>query len=294
MAEADAANPNCPSADNPYLAGRYNIVTGNKIVSFERDGFLDMNAAAIATLKQGQVAWFDLAARLNRMGMRLIREIAATPGRQELVFAFFARSVSNFQGAVLMSERGMTAEAGTLARTCLETVLYMAAAAIDEDFSRKLKDDHEIHQRNVAQWILGLSPDQQGCSPEQLDELRRIADVDKEKSSIKMRKLAEATGRTDLYRSVYAHLSSSAAHPKAAALEQYADLNNAGEWVGMTWGPHTEGIADVIDSTCQVFLHALAIANDALNESKMAGEWSACKERYDELLGQSVKRMSGT
>jgi hypothetical protein len=61
----------------------------------------------------------------------------------------------------------------------------------------------------------------------------------------------------------------------------------------MKWGPHPEGIADVLDSACQVFLHALAIANDTLNDSKMAAEWSACKERYDALLANSVKAMTG-
>jgi hypothetical protein len=60
----------------------------------------------------------------------------------------------------------------------------------------------------------------------------------------------------------------------------------------MKWGPHPEGIADVLDSACQVFLHALAIANDTLNGSKMATEWSACKDRYDELLAEHVKTMS--
>jgi hypothetical protein len=170
-------------------------------MSFEDDGFLDVDGAAIAAFRQSQVEWFDLAVRMNRMGMRLIRKIDATSGRQRLVLGFFLRSLSNFQGAILMSERGMTAEAGTLSRACLETVLYMAAAT-DEGFLCKLKDDHELHRRNIAQWIFGLPAEQRGCSPEQLEELQRIAEDDKQRSSIKMHKVAEMTGLTSLYSSV--------------------------------------------------------------------------------------------
>jgi hypothetical protein len=136
------------------------------------------------------------------------------------VLGFFARSVSNFQGAVLMSERAMTAEAGTLARACLESVLFMAAAATDAGFLNKLRDDHEVHR---TLWILGLPADQQGCSPEQLEDLRRIAEDLTERPSIKMHKVAEATGLADLYRSVYAHLSSLVA-PLIQKLERLSNM----------------------------------------------------------------------
>jgi hypothetical protein len=40
----------------------------------------------------------------------------------------FVRVLSNFQGAILMAERGAIVEVRTLARTCLETVFALAAA----------------------------------------------------------------------------------------------------------------------------------------------------------------------
>jgi hypothetical protein len=258
-------------------------------MSFADEGFLATETSAmIERFRQDHAAWFELADRLNRMGMRLLTTARTHDAQQRLVRALFSRAVSNFQGAVLMAERGMTAEAGTLARACLETVFYQGAAAKDEGFIKELMADHAKHNERMVAWLQGLPAELQGLSADQLGQLEQSVSDYEGADWIRMWKTSEKAGLIDLYRSVYAHLSHTAAHPRAGALEQYADLDESGAMIGDRWGPHPEGIADSLDGACIAFLQAILIADETLNSSSMASEVQSCKERYDVLLGEAI------
>ena len=71
-----------------------------------------------------------------------------------------------------MAERGMTAEAGTLARACLETVFYQGAAAKDQGFMEELRADAANHKEQMVTSLRSLSPEQQGFSEDQLEQLQ--------------------------------------------------------------------------------------------------------------------------
>jgi hypothetical protein len=216
-------------------------------MSFIEEGFLSTETTGmVERFRRDHAARFELADRLNRMGMRLFRITRPREGQRRLVRAFFFRAVSNFQGAVLMAERGMTAEAGTLARACLETVFYQGAAAKDEGFIKELEADHAKHNEGIWVWLRALPPEMQGLSVNQLQQLEQSVTDAEGADWIRMRKTAQKAGLIDLYCSVYAHLSHTAAHPKGGALEQYAELDEGGSVIGDRWGPNPEGIVDSV------------------------------------------------
>jgi len=80
-------------------------------MSFIDEGFLSSETAMVERFRRDHAARFELADRLNRLGMRLLTKTRTYDAQQQLVRGLFSRAVSNFQGAVLMAERGMTAEA---------------------------------------------------------------------------------------------------------------------------------------------------------------------------------------
>jgi hypothetical protein len=252
-------------------------------MSFTDEGFLATEAAAtVERFRREHADWFELADRLNHMGMRLLAT-DADDAQQMLIRTLFGRAVSNFQGAILMAERGMIAEAGILARACLETVFYQGATAKDKSFRKQLKVDAANHKKEMATRLLELPPEQQGLSADQLEQLQESAGETERADWIQMWAAAEKAGLVDLYRLVYAQLSHNAAHPKSGALEQYAVRESSGAIIRMQWGPHPEGIADSLEAACIVFLQTILTADETLNNSSMASEVQECKERHDSL-----------
>jgi hypothetical protein len=101
-------------------------------MSLESDGYLSPDVGKwIAKHRSEHMAWFELANRLNRVCQRAMlgAVVPDADNRALLVILFFARALSSYQGAVLMVERGMSVEALTLARSCLESSFYLGAVA---------------------------------------------------------------------------------------------------------------------------------------------------------------------
>lgn len=99
-------------------------------------------------------ASFDLAERLNRLCQRamLAAEVPDGDLRALLILSLFARALSSYQGAVLMVERGMSVEAQTLARSCLESTFYLGAVVHNQPFIERIKCSDIKHKKT---WQLG-------------------------------------------------------------------------------------------------------------------------------------------
>ena len=52
-----------------------------------------------------------------------------------------------------MIERGMSVEALTLSRSCLESSFYLGAVAHSPDFIERLISSDTAHKRKVATWL---------------------------------------------------------------------------------------------------------------------------------------------
>jgi hypothetical protein len=97
-------------------------------MSFEIDDYLIPDIDRWIAKNRTQYAdAFGLADRLSRVAQQVMlsAEVSTGDKRALLILLFFARALSSFQGALLLAERGVTVEAQTLARSCLESAFFL-------------------------------------------------------------------------------------------------------------------------------------------------------------------------
>ena len=130
-------------------------------MSIAEQGFLSPDIARfIGMHREANKAAFDLADVLNRTAQRLMLESQVRMegdvlSENNLAQLLFARAVSNFQGTVLMAERGAVVEARTLARTCLETVFALVAAVkMDGTFVDRMVSNEMGSKSKGPNWLL--------------------------------------------------------------------------------------------------------------------------------------------
>jgi hypothetical protein len=63
----------------------------------------------------------------------LVTTVSSGSEQLLVMLQFFVRATSNYQGAIILAERGMTVEARILARACLETALYALEQLVQKE-----------------------------------------------------------------------------------------------------------------------------------------------------------------
>jgi hypothetical protein len=122
-----------------------------KEMSLEIDGFPSNDLAhLIARNRNENAQWFGLIERLNRVAQRLMLEsiVPVHDNQAMLVLLLFTRALFTFQGAAFLIARGMTVDARTLARSCLE--LFCAVAKLTAKISPP-------GSRSGGQCLLGIT-----------------------------------------------------------------------------------------------------------------------------------------
>jgi hypothetical protein len=125
-------------------------------MSLQTDGYLSPDIGKwIAKHRAEHASAFALADRLNRVAQQVMlgAEVPIEDNRSLLILLFFARCLSSFQGALLMVERGMTVEALTLARNCLESSFLLGAVVADAGFADRLIQSDTAYKKKVATWL---------------------------------------------------------------------------------------------------------------------------------------------
>jgi len=127
--------------------------------TFKEVGFLSPEIKPIiADLRKLHATWFVFAEDVNRTGQRILggfQPSGSAAVRDVVAIALLMRTLSNFQGTILMAERGMVVEAGTLARCCFENAVFVGALRNEGD-----KFLAEVQRRIVTalrRWRGGLS-----------------------------------------------------------------------------------------------------------------------------------------
>src|SRR5690348_6870667 len=98
-------------------------------MTFASEGYLWPGLSEWITKHRSENAiHFELADRLNRVCLRALTACSVPDSDKMMVVTLLlARALSSYQGGLLMVERGMSTEALTLARSCLESSFYLAA-----------------------------------------------------------------------------------------------------------------------------------------------------------------------
>jgi len=207
--------------------------------TIETDGYLSNQITYWIKKNWNQNSrWFNLCKEINRFShTTMFKMIVHNKCKLELMVALlYIRSMSNFQGVIIMAERGMVNEAKTLLRCLLECGFAVVAIDKDKTIVDRLILDDRIQQleklkamkRNIEN---GVPLPKDTFS---IDEIKTfIKDVKSEikKSNIKKfttRDLAEIAGLITTYDSAYKVLSGTI-HVNVRDLEQYLELNEKGE-----------------------------------------------------------------
>jgi len=180
--------------------------------------------------------------------------------QEMIVAALYLRILSNYQGAILLAERGMVSEARVLARAQMEALFTLKAVAKDHSLALEYaKEDQKkrIKVLNKLKKLHGGMPptfDEDKANQlerELLEEIARDKIVERTTEQ-----WAKEAGLHDWYLSAYADLSDTV-HTKVRDLSQYLVQDQHENITEFDWGPSDKGLALVIVTVIETQLVAL-------------------------------------
>ena len=231
--------------------------------------------------------WFALSEELSLIGQRQLAllNVPAHDNRALAAALLFIRTLSGFQGAVALAERGMTQEARTLTRGCFENVFYLGAAHKDATFADTLIRD-DVSRRKVLARI--LLKDSAGLDDGHINKLSSfLGDLEQsglQGENIKIARMAELAGLKSIYDVYYRGLSNDAAHPSVTALNHYLDADDEGFVRGLRWGPNVSDVAGTLCTACTAAVYVISMMNDAHKQEGISSELERCWTEYKRLI----------
>jgi Family of unknown function (DUF5677) len=260
-------------------------------------GFLspDMSKNIEECRKQNAI-WFKLAEDINRSCQKILGEFQIGPGEviatQLFGILFLIRTLSNFQGSILMAERGMVIEARTLARCCYENLFCVATLLKDGDkFLSEMDNGAKVAQKSTARWILQEPKRLDFSGPGAAAKLKaHVEEMDRrwgKLTALEWRNLAERGGVGDAYL-YYKLLSGDGAHPSLASLNHYISSGPGDAFKGVKWGPDIGGAADSLNIVCNAaVMIGLGVAQ-IVNNDGLQRELTDHARAYAQLNGIQV------
>jgi len=233
------------------------------------DGFLSpLLHDYIPNITASHPWWFEFARRLNRRIISMwLQHPITTEGLlpldpEPLAVRLMARAMDSFQGAVLLLERGMTLEAGTLARNVYETGFWLAYIREHPKAATKQFKAEElaakISRQNGYKQMFAYNPPRLAEIEATLVKLRRERG-DSEIKKLLIPTLAER-GKSKEFYIYYKVLCGSSAHASVLSTDHYLNFFDD-DTAGHTIGPDIAGIDRKLAFACHaVLLSALAFA----------------------------------
>jgi Family of unknown function (DUF5677) len=261
-------------------------------MTIDEAGFLSSEIAAWAERHRTDPAcrgWFSLAERVNRLLQKAILALKVPDSDNQVWTAtlLLLRGISSFQGTVVLAERGMTGEARTLVRSCFETLFYLGAVLVDPEFVEALVRDDAERRSKIAKSLLRL-PDGSGLEQEHTTKLERfLNDLERsgtEPEGVKIFAAAKKASLQDIYETYYRGLSNDAAHPSITALNRHLKADDAGEIVGLHWGPDASDIGDTMNHACTAAIYLVAYAQQIVDDASVFDGFDGCWGKYKSLI----------
>jgi Family of unknown function (DUF5677) len=249
--------------------------------------------------RQANTAAFELADGLNITAQKLmaaaqVKIESETYSEKNLGQLLFVRMLSNFQGAILMAERGAVVEARTLARTCLETVFALAAAVkMDQTFVKKMIASNNASRGKRANSLLARTKREQFLPPEAQAKLRnyldKLASGETPAEGFSSELMAQNGGIAGLY-DFFRQLSSDAAHPTLDALERYVPRGDGASEI--MWGPDcgSNEIGPTVELACCFLLTGTVAFKEIANTVDFDPEIEVHWQAYRKLIGDPEVR----
>ena len=186
----------------------------DKISKFSEEGFL--SEAMLKSSKEfGQqyYEWFSLGLDINKFSIGQSQAIAYHPdNRQEcMASALFLRTISLFEGIIILLERCMTNEAKILLRALMETLFTLRAITLETKVAEEYYQSNLKLKRKILVSFKKLSPnlvDSLGKDlNEKIIELDNLIDKNNKTGDLSVLYLARKANLLDFYTTAYAVLS---------------------------------------------------------------------------------------
>ena len=254
----------------------------------KNEGFLSSTiATSTVNIRMDFAPWFDVAKSFNDLGMRILPAVNAdqTSDQQLVAAALYGRTLTSFQAAYILTERGMLADARTIVRAAAETVIVLCAVVKDPAVCDSLIDRHFWHHRKLRNAWLNDPQAVAEMTPQEVDAVKAtIADADTSRPQAKELKndpvsiaaLAERAGVIVLYNAVYRATSGDAAHTSIDALNRHVRADAHGNIQGLKFGPEVRDLPATLSDAMSVLGHALSAVIELFPLSKFGDDLAKC------------------
>ena|SRR5271165_1311965 len=204
----------------------------------------------VAQCRKQNALWFALAEDINRTAQATLTKYKIGPDETSAQHLFglllLIRTLSNFQGGLLMAERGMVVEARTLFRSCFENVFWLGALLKDGDnFIADIMGDEVASTKSKARWVMRDPSRLEFSGPNAVARLQaRVDEMEKAWGKVSGQGLGDAAKRGGLGDAYiyYKVLSGDAAHPSVSAMNRYV-LRSRNSMTGITCGPFLDEVS---------------------------------------------------
>ena len=237
-----------------------------------RQSFLDPEAMAgvVERIRSQHAPWFNLADRAHGIAVRALPMIRPpVEDNQRLVAAaLYGRTLTSFESAYLLAERGLSADARSLVRALVESTIVLCALAVDPpSVLDQLLCRELVNRRKLLNaWledpeaIAAMSEEKKTMFRESLAEVRRMR-PDLKDDPIDVRRLAGTCGLLSMYNTAYRMLSSDSAHASLQSLEHHIKANSS-EILGLKYGPDPVFVPRTLSSAVPTLLSATFCATE--------------------------------
>ena len=224
-----------------------------------------------------RVDWLQFAHRLYEKGKAIfdqsnvVESPAGTRDPKVVALALLARTMGNFQAAILLLDHGHIVEARTMARCCYENLFWIAALAKSGDeFVCAMELDDAASRMKRAEGLLEWSKkqNQRFDFAASLEALRTsLSDKHGKAKVIHHKVTADRGGIAGAY-IIYRELSGDAAHPSATSLSRHVTWSNDDEDATFTVHPlpveERHAVEDTLELACSPLLGVCMAANEIL------------------------------
>lgn len=257
------------------------------------EGFLSAEfALTVAKIRRDHSTWFGVLTTANRLAMDVLTRLKpGTADNQKVLEAvFYARGLQSIQAVVLLAKRGMTSDARTLLRACVETAILQCKISRDAKFADKLAERHDYHRRALGNAALSDPQIVNPMHPGDAEAIRATVDEinsrypGRKPTDIKLAEIAESVNGMHLYNLFFRPMSGDAAHGNFDALNRHVVTGEHGEMTGLSFGPQVGELADTLSATISVLLHILDTAIESFALAQFRTPLANCLDAWKALV----------
>jgi hypothetical protein len=229
--------------------------------------------------------WYEFADRIYATAISMF-SVLELPLSEEKQYALtlLSRTISNFEGAVVLHKLGRIVEARILMRCCYENLFYIAGISKRGDkFIKAMKDDHAASRLARGQ-LLFQSKLLDGDSEAGKELKAFLKGLEKGGRSLQPKGVS-SMGALELGYVIYAQVSEDAAHPTVTSLSRHIVEGPGGSQFSIIPTIEDDEPEDTINFTCGALLGACFATGEVLGGSRAAPDVKLRLEEIEVLQG---------